>query len=112
MKRIVAEPSSSFILHPSAFILGDAVVAQSAEHRSARPAKRVRFPPAASCWCAAVAQQAEQSPRKRQRAGSIPARGSWKTERERSSAYQNADLISLRSLVRIQPSPTGDVMRT
>jgi hypothetical protein len=56
-----------------ALSLLNAVITQPAECRSSKPETRVRIPLTASN--AAVAQRAEQSPRKRPIAGSIPARG-------------------------------------
>lgn len=81
-----------------------------AECRSSKPGTRVRFLLTASASfgirhlpfgisVAVVAQSAERSPRKRQVAGSRPARGLHGCVAQR----QSRGLISLRLLVRVQP---------
>lgn len=54
---------------------------------------------------AVVAQRAERSPRKRQVAGSMPARGSRLVRRPNGcvAQWQSRGFISLRLLVRVQP---------
>jgi hypothetical protein len=86
-----------------------AVIAQAGECRSSKPGMRVRAPlTASSGTSAAIAQQAERRSRKAEVAGSIPACGPGGVQTEFGSVAQrqSGGLISLRLLVRFQPSPS------